>query len=278
MGRLSSIEWTHHTFNPWWGCVKVSSACDNCYAESWAKRVGQAVWGSGASRRFFGEAHWREPIRWNKEAQSLNQRQRVFCASMADVFEARKDLASERERLWDLIKKTPALDWLLLTKRPQNISRLCPWASSGEWPANLWLGTTIENQAVAKKRLPHLLKHRSVVRFLSCEPLLGPLDLSEIQDEAENSIDWIIAGGESGHHARPMNPAWVRKLRDFARKNAIAFHFKQWGHWAPSVTNSQKESRIITIDGHRMAAIGKLKAGRLLDGQTWDGLPARKAA
>src|SRR5947208_2303347 len=120
MGRYSSIEWTHHTFNPWWGCQKVSAACDNCYAEIWAKRTGQDLWGSTAERRLFGEKHWSEPIRWHQEASLAGRRERVFCASMADVFERRADLNEERRRLWKVIERTPSLDWLLLTKRPQN--------------------------------------------------------------------------------------------------------------------------------------------------------------
>src|SRR4051794_32502123 len=103
MGRNSSIEWTHHTFNPWWGCVKVSPACKHCYAEAWAKRTGFGLWGPRSDRRFFGDAHWREPLRWNAEAAADRTRRRVFCASMADVFEPRRELDAWRERLWKLI-------------------------------------------------------------------------------------------------------------------------------------------------------------------------------
>ncbi len=121
MAKNSQIEWTHHTFNPWWGCTKVSSACDNCYAELWAKRMGHQLWGTAAPRRFFGDKHWQEPLMWNEEAGLASRRERVFCASMADVFE-RSDLDAQRARLWQLIQSTPNLDWLLLTKRPQNVS------------------------------------------------------------------------------------------------------------------------------------------------------------
>src|SRR5262249_16578930 len=161
------------TFNPWWGCIKVSAACDNCYAELWAKRMGHQLWGRDSSRRFFGETHWREPLVWNQEAQEAGRRERVFCASMADVFERRGELNNERLKLWTLIENTPNLDWLLLTKRPQNIHKIVPWGR--DWPANVWVGTTVENQAEAEKRLPALLKTPAAVRFLSCEPLLGPL-------------------------------------------------------------------------------------------------------
>lgn len=138
MGQATKIEWATHTFNPWWGCLKVSEACKNCYAEAWAKRVGQAVWGAHAPRRTFGEKHWRDPLSWNRRLNGTGRRERVFCASMADVFEDRRDLDEHRERLWTLIEATSNLDWLLLTKRPQVVSRLAPWGQ--DWPANVWLG------------------------------------------------------------------------------------------------------------------------------------------
>jgi len=118
MGKDSKIEWTHHTFNPWWGCVKVSPGCEHCYAEAFAKRVGKKVWGAQSDRRFFGDPHWREPLKWHDEAVITGERRRVFCASMADVFEDRDELIPHRIRLFQLIANTPKLDWLLLTKRP----------------------------------------------------------------------------------------------------------------------------------------------------------------
>ncbi|MFN9822321.1 MAG: DUF5131 family protein, partial [Akkermansiaceae bacterium] len=154
MSKKTSIEWTDHTFNPWWGCEKVSPACQHCYAETFSKRIGPAVWGAHAPRRFFGEAKWAEPLQWNAEAKNAGERKRVFCASMADVFENRKDLDEWRSKLWRLIEITPMLDWLLLTKRPQNIGKMVPWKN--EWPDNIWLGTTVENQKYAEERLPHL--------------------------------------------------------------------------------------------------------------------------
>jgi protein gp37 len=135
MGKNSSIEWTHHTFNPWWGCSKISSACDNCYAEKWAKRSGQEVWGASADRRFFGDSHWNEPIKWNRDAEKSRSRQRVFCASMADVFEGRSDLDASRKKLWNVIFQTPMLDWLLLTKRIENVDKMVPWEK--KWPDNV---------------------------------------------------------------------------------------------------------------------------------------------
>lgn len=272
MGKNSHIEWTHHTFNPWWGCAKVSPACENCYAEAWAKRVGNKVWGVKAPRRFFGEDHWREPLKWNAEAQRLGVRHRVFCASMADVFENRPDLNEARAKLWTLIEATPMLDWLLLTKRPEHVLKFTRWGD--EWPENVWLGTTVENQEWADKRMPHLLAAPAKTRFLSCEPLLGNIDLSAYVEKGKKPpIHWVITGGESGPHSRPMNPEWVRGLRDFCRKTKIAFHFKQWGHWAPIELLTKEQKNIIVVGDVEMAAAGKKVAGRLLDGRTWDELP-----
>ena len=253
MGKHSAIEWTDHTFNPWWGCEKVSPACLHCYAETWAKRVGQSVWGAKSARRFFSDQHWRSPILWNRECEKDGIRRRVFCASMADVFESRSDLDPWRERLWDLIAQTPSLDWLLLTKRPDEIASDVPWSS--EWPSNIWIGTTIESQEWTP-RIEHLVKLPARVRFLSCEPLLGPLDLSAWLSE----IDWVIVGGESGPRARPLQHAWAADILRQTQKAGTVFHFKQWGEWMPSA-------------GSEMKKVGKKKAGREFEGRTWDDPP-----
>lgn len=272
MAKNSSIEWTHHTFNPWWGCSKVSPACENCYAETWAKRVGQSLWGEKAERRFFGEKHWADPIRWNQEAGQSRSRERVFCASMADVFEKRSELDDVRTRLWKLIETTPWLDWLLLTKRPENVLKMTPWSN---WPGNIWLGTTVENQKYADSRIPFLMEAPARTRFLSCEPLLGNVDLTRWVNGF--GIHWVIAGGESGSNARPMNPDWVRSLRDQCQAHGIAFHFKQWGHWAPvdpSNNTRKKLQRFRSSQGEIiLEAKGKKAAGRVLDGATWDQVP-----
>lgn len=270
MAKNSKIEWTHHTFNPWWGCAKVSPACKNCYAEAWAKRTGSDVWGARAPRRFFTDRHWAEPLAWNRDAERNGERRRVFCASMADVFERRADLKEARSRLWRLIGQTPNLDWLLLTKRPHNISTMAPWGHN-QWPDNIWLGTTVENQHWAEERIPELGKHPARVRFLSCEPLLGELDLTPYF--AKGLIDWVIAGGESGARSRPMSPRWVRKLRDDCVRHQVAFHFKQWGHWAPAELLTTDQKNTLIFEEHRMAAAGKKQAGRSLDGEIWDQLP-----
>ena len=229
MGKNSRIEWTHHTFNPWWGCTKVSAACKHCYAETWSKRMGQHVWGVKAKRRFFGEAHWSEPAKWNAEAERSGTRLRVFCASMADVFEDGRELDVWREKLWHLIEITRGLDWLLLTKRPEVVGRLVPWG--GEWPANLWLGTTVEDQECAEARLPYLAELPAFVRFVSAKPLLGPID---IRPWLGSAVNWVITGGEGGPGARPSGPSWFRSLLVQCKAAGVPFYFQQWGDWAPA--------------------------------------------
>lgn len=219
MGENSKIEWTDHTFNAWWGCSHVHPGCANCYAEAWAKRFG-VKWGPRGIRRVATEATWKEPLKWNRAAAKAGVRAKVFCASMADVFEdwsgpmldtkgntvhrgeawgldeltaipgvrIGKSVASMsdvRRRLFNLIDSTPWLDWLLLTKRPENIRRMWPVQTHGFRPnvgndrLNVWLGTSISDQASADKQIPELLKCRdlSPVLFLSAEPLLGQVDL-----------------------------------------------------------------------------------------------------
>jgi protein gp37 len=283
MGSNSKIEWTHHTFNPWWGCVRVSPACDNCYAETWAKRVGMSdLWGKNAPRRFFSDAHWREPLKWDRDAAQAGERRRVFCASMADVFEPGRALNETRDRLWGVIEATPNLDWLLLTKRIKSVRTLAPWR--GKWPANIWLGTSTENQRWLEKRVEHLLEHDAVVRFISAEPLLGPLNLVPwlaSPGSREGGINWVIAGGESGAQSRSMNPVWPESIRDQCREANVPFHFKQWGHWAPEELIAEGISnrvQRINVEGRageiiRLVKVGKSKGGRELGGTTWDQVP-----
>ena len=272
MARDSKIEWTDHTFNPWWGCTKVSPACDHCYAEAWARRMGLDVWTAGKPRRFLSDAYWRQPHRWNEAAKRSGQRSRVFCASMADVFEWKKGLSEWRERLWRVIEETPFLDWLLLTKRPHLVQRLAPW--EGDWPHNVWLGTTVENQRWVDKRLPYLGETPARIRFLSCEPLLDEIELDGWLDR--KAIDWVIAGGESGPQARPSDPNWFYSLRDQCIAHGTPFHFKQWGDWAPVEIVEGKLPRSIFNDGSYstpMGRFGKKISGRVLNGRTWDGFP-----
>jgi protein gp37 len=197
-----------------------------------------------------------------------------------DVFEKRGELDAWRAKLWPLIEATPALDWLLLTKRPESVRKMVPWGDT--WPANVWLGTTAENQLWASKRLPHLVASAARVKFVSAEPLLGALDLRAWlarSDQPRGGVNWVIAGGESGPHARPMNPAWAEDLRDQCVTAGTAFHFKQWGHWGPendgagaksprSIQLTRRDGSIVTL-----FRLGKHATGRELGGRTWDGLP-----
>lgn len=238
MGENSAIEWTDHTFNPWIGCTKVSPGCDRCYAETLATNRLGVAWGPHAERRRTAESTWRQPLAWNRRAEREGKRARVFCASLADVFDNQVP-GQWRSDLWRLIRNTPHLDWLLLTKRPQNIARMLPGPQDNclpEWGdgwTNVWLGTTAENQAEADRRIPHLLAVPAARHFLSCEPLLGPVNitrwLTDGRDQAIPELDWVIAGGESGPGARPMHPDWARSLRDQCQAAGVPFFFKQWG-------------------------------------------------
>jgi protein gp37 len=226
--------------------------------------------------RTFGDAHWAEPLKWNREAARFGQRARVFCASMADVFEDRGDLDPSREKLWSLIEDTPQLDWLLLTKRPERVLETVRWTTN--WPRNVWLGTTVEDQESAEGRLPYLAQIPAAVRFISAEPLLSELNITNWLGA---SIDWVITGGESGPHARPSSPSWFRHLLIACMEAKVPFHFKQWGDWAPDQGINLAEARKTmrqADDGTPMFRLGKKVAGRLLDGETWDGLPKNRAA
>lgn len=231
MGRVSSIEWTDATFNPWWGCVRVSPACAHCYAERDAKRYGHRVWGEDAPRRFLSDQHWRAPLRWNREALGTGIPIKVFCASMADVFEDHPALPPWRARLWETIEQTPWLDWQLLTKRPENVEAMVPWRK--HWPANVWLGVSVENMRFVWRA--EMLRHiPAAVRFVSAEPLLGSLfgpPRRNRQPLELDAIDWVIAGGESGPRARMTDLAWIREVRDAFRENGVAFFLKQLGGW-----------------------------------------------
>ena len=260
MGANSAIEWTDHTFNPWTGCQRVSPGCDHCYAEALSKRAPRTFgsWLPGGPRKRTSEDYWKQPLRWNRRAEKEGVRRRVFCASMADVFDNQPPIAWLADLL-DVIRITPALDWLLLTKRPQLIVRrleeafeyiargtdradLVAWLYA--WlrdtaPANVWLGTTAENQEEADRRIPVLLQVPATLHFLSCEPLLGSLDLTpwmhpltrEHDGLGASLIGWVICGGESGPSARPMSTFWARSLRDQCRFAGVPFFFKQWGEW-----------------------------------------------
>lgn len=270
MSAQTAISWTDATFNGWWGCTAISPGCDHCYAERFSKRVG-VDWGPYAARRVFGDKHWTEPLKWNREpffecalcgfrgtrrefdspakhlgcssntrpliGNAMNPtRRRVFCFSMADVFD--KDApAGQRDRFFSLCEATPELDKLVLTKRVGNVARMVPEAWTRSWPRHVWLGISVVNQEEADRDIPKLLALPAAVRFLSCEPLLGRIDLrgkdaqGSALDPYENDrkVSWVIAGGESGGGARPMHVDWARSLRDQCVDAGVAFFMKQMG-------------------------------------------------
>lgn len=282
MAENSKIEWCDHTFNPWTGCAAISPGCFHCYAESWANRAGRSF--NIPTRT--SAANWKEPLKWNRRAEGAAQRPRVFCASLADVFDNRVN-PRWRDDLWTLIGTCQNLDWLIVTKRIGNASEMLPWMPGYTGPdgqrtrnpwRNIWLGATVVNQAEADRDIPKLLGIPAAVRFLSMEPLLGPVDLTRLKGVDATGLlpqrtdalrgttniddpvfgamgitpaelDWIIVGGESGSRARPMHPEWARSLRDQCQTARVPFFFKQWG------------------------GTNKKAAGRLLDGRTWDEYP-----
>lgn len=354
MAESTSIEWCDATFNPWWGCQKVSPACDHCYAERDSKRFapGRVLWGVGSERRTFDEKHWQQPLKWARRAfvacpacgwrgmhTKLNHdngshrcptcgndewrpaRQRVFCASMGDWLDLDAPL-DQFVRLLDTIRRTPELDWLLLSKRIGNWRKRLAQASCGtkdrelfgwmnawlmdRWvPPNVWIGATVVNQDEADRDVPKLLAVPARVRFLSIEPMLAPvrippellMPIEGTSQHGQRFIDWIICGGESGPHARPMHPDWARGLRDQCAAAGVPFLFKQWGEWREPVEGEpystamgraqERPAFIVALDGtvhcfenerttsggKVMLRIGKKAAGRLLDGRTHDGFP-----
>jgi len=349
MGQNSHIEWTDHTFNPWEGCAKVSPGGAHCYAETRNARFGGGTapnWGKGAPRRRTSVHNWHEPLRWDRQAcagpipgDDPLRRPRVFCASLADWLDDEVPIEWLADLL-ALIHQTPNLDWLLLTKRPENwrprfeqalafamFSKphhaMLPWL--GAWhpdhdsgggvkgspvpPANVWIGTTVEDQQRADNRARLLLEIPARVHFVSAEPLLGPVDLSfafpsqgvrktgaGVERFPVAGIDWVICGGESGPGARPMHPEWARSLRDQCAAAGVAFDFKQWGEWAPGEcvdvqgtlqcatffvgprweysTQTENQSQCCHADdAPDMFRVGKKTAGRLLDGVEHNAFP-----
>lgn len=258
MAQETLISWCDATFNPWIGCTRVSPACDDCYAaRSTPARTMGIAWGPGQPRHRTSDANWRDPLRWAKSLPAkVGRRPRVFCASLADVFD--NEVPVEwRIQLFRLIAETPELDWLLLTKRIGNahamLREVANRVGGGEQPIdNVWLGATVVDQEEADRDIPKLLEVSARVRFVSIEPMLGDIRLGSWLQRSPSAafeagrvtagmpawtrlgstaIDWVIAGGESGPKARPMHPAWVRSLRDQCAAAGVPFHFKQWGEW-----------------------------------------------
>jgi len=247
MSSRSSIEWTETTWNPTTGCDRISAGCDHCYALTLAKRLkamGSAKYQTDGDPRTSGpgfgvtihEDTLVAPFRWRNPRL-------VFVNSMSDLFHARVPTEFVQQ-VFSVMAATPQHTYQLLTKRSTRVRRL---ASQLPWPPNVWLGVTVED-AAALGRVDDLREVPAAIRFLSCEPLLGPLTGLDLAD-----VGWVIAGGESGPHARPVDPNWVRQLRDLSVTAEVPYFFKQWGGRTPKA------------------------GGRELDGHTWDDMPRRKS-
>lgn len=253
MGEITGIDWTRSSWSPWWGCTKVSvgdkGACVECYAEAFDKRVGGDHWGWGKPRRDMSDNHWAQPRKWDRAAAASGEDHTVF-PSMCDPFDNEVG-APLRTRFYDLMRETPNLTWLLLTKRPQNIIKLSEEA--GGLPANAAIGCTVVTQKEADRDIPHLIRadarFGARFTFLSVEPMMEAMD---IREWLKLRIDWVICGGESGPRPRPMHPDWVRSLRDQCVAAGVPFFFKQWGGRTPKAN------------------------GKELDGREWCELPAPK--
>lgn len=297
----TSIEWAHHTFNPWEGCTKIGPGCDNCYAETRNNRFKGGNWGPGAPRRRTAESNWKKPLTWNRKAAKKGIRYRVFCASIADIFDNEVSIDWVID-LFDLIRRTPHLNWMILTKRigrAHDVIRIAArrvdirsrgielyawiknWAD-GQPPSNVWLGATIVNQHEANRDIVKLLRTPAIIRFLSMEPLLGrvdftglwyPFDDPAIHVNMLEMLDLVIVGGEAGKNARPTHPDWVRLIRDQCVALCTSFMFKQWGEWVSVSEVSGIGAHYHFDDGETLRKVGKKNAGRMLDGQLWDQYP-----
>lgn len=301
MAENSKIGWTDHTFNPWWGCEKVSEGCLNCYAETFANRChpDKELWKPGSPRLLMKDSYWNQPRKWNTKAEKQGIRPFVFCGSMCDICDPQAP-DGVIERLFDLIRETPNLFWLLLTKRPERFSKILPLDWGEGWD-NVMLMTTCENQARVDERIPILLHAPCRYRGISIEPMLGPIDFDVDMGEEVNrvrlncgephcncglpKIDWVIVGGESGPGARPMHPDWVRSIRDQCAETETPFFFKQWGEWAVADQSECGESvfpeyyKVVPwAEELKFYRYGKNLSGDLLDGKQyhefpWNGIP-----
>jgi len=309
MGAKTNIEWCHRTFNPFIGCTKVSPGCDHCYAEAMMdKRLHKVKWGGTPIRT--SESNWQQPLKWDADARKRGVRERVFCASLADVFDNNAP-AQWRVDLLKLMGSTENLDWLLLTKRIGNARQMLNEAISEiacginnwddlPWP-NVWLGATVVNQEEADRDIPKLLATPAAKRFLSIEPMLGPIDLTRIPISGGGHhefdpiiaanvlnriesypplprVDWVIVGGESGNNARPLHPDWPRSLRDQCSAAGVPFFFKQHGEFIETPDGADAafvfETDFASRCSGRVTRVGKKAAGRLLDDREWNEVPA----
>lgn len=280
---MTKIEWTEETWNPIVGCRKVSPGCRNCYAERMAKRL--KAMGLLAYQEVIGDdGKWNGEQAFNSEKaiqKPLRRRKptRWFVDSMSDLFLPSMEFNwYSATVVWNVAKKTPQHTYQILTKHPETMKRVVTKLTEkyGVLP-NVWLGVSIENQAYADKRIPALLDTPAAVRFVSAEPLLGPVYLPHFLP----GLDWVIVGGESGPGARPMHPAWALSIRDQCIDADVPFFFKQWGEWrnlgaamALGVPGTTKRKTM--DDGLIMCQVGKKRAGRLLDGREWNEMPQRE--
>lgn len=270
MGEHTAISWTDHTFNAWWGCWKIADECKNCYADATAARYAPGHWGRTEPRRFFGDKHWNEPRKWNRNALRDGVRRRVFVGSMMDwaeihpVAEINAQMDAARDRLFAMIKECTALDWLLLTKRVSDAAVHLPWMAPevigpfgavqiGEpWP-HIWLMTTAGTRKAVRENVPLLRMIPAAVRGISCEPLLEDISREEWDCALDvggggGPIHWLIVGNESGPKRRPAEEQWVRTARDAAEAHDVAFHYKQW------VEPNGKKIHLPMLDGVQHAA------------------------
>lgn len=311
--KNTKIEWTDHTINFWWGCTKVSPACTHCYAEGLGKFFGPrlfgqpVIWGKGQPRFARLEEARKEAVKINAKAEGATVRPRVFVNSMSDWLDDEVPI-QWLAFLLETIRLCPWLDFQLLTKRPENwrermskvltenasnpeycttYNWLSDWEMADTARPNVWIGTTVENQNYADQRIPHLLEIPAKVRFLSCEPLVGQVDIRHIR-QADNQwfpmqhIHWVIAGGESGGQAQPSHPDWFRSLRDQCKMAGVPFFFKQWGEWLPVSHMNDVEADATLLRGYKghkhpdgtlMLRVTRQVAGKKLDGQEWQQFP-----
>jgi protein gp37 len=321
---MSKIEWTEETWNPLIGCSKVSPGCKNCYAiqTAWIRQHNPKMaerYAGVVEKTTAGALNWTGKVNVAKEAIDKPLRRKkptmYFVNSMSDLFHEAVPFSVIHD-IFNTMAACPQHTFQILTKRPARMLEYVRWFQRAgryafDFGPNVWIGVSVENQQAANERIPLLLQVPAAVRFLSCEPLLGPVDLKNIQgpvnryqvlepitrcgDSNRPRIDWVIVGGESGKDARPMHRMWAQSLRDQCQKAGVSYFFKQWGAWVPcgqepdfiagnevrSVRNILPDGSVYTTGVIRagdlacMKLVGKKKAGRMLDGREWNEFPGQ---